>query len=524
LHRLGDVISEVRLRLHQGQALAETGQLAEALAEFEEAHQSARNIGHLPLQAKALSVIGTLHLRRGDLVQALHTLEDALAIENGLEPSERVTALLNLAHIQMNLNQLDFAERALNQAMSTAAPIDNPLTNAQIALYRARYLAERKEWSESEAGARQALALAQQLHSPELELWALELLGRTVSFQGRLEEAAHWYVQALDRARQYRRAPEVASFLIHLGILQARLNQVADAQAALTEALDMAGELGLTYLQFYAHYNLGHLYASLNNLLQALEHYRAAIHLLERERAVLSQVETFEQRYAAERQDVYRLAAEIALRLNRPLEALEMLEQGRARWLARQIAQREAIPPTVPEELRARYDRTFQAVQFLRSIVYGEPGWGMQAVEEAQRGMQLLDKAQTEEEFKRMMTEAREQEQRDYRQALADAETELEQVTQEIRRYEPNFAAPLELPPLDWDEIAADPSTVIVALFSGEQVACAVVLHPSGPRVVDLPGLQRAEVERLLYGLPQPLEQAYQEIEQQIAQSPEGIL
>jgi CHAT domain-containing protein len=521
LHRLGDVISEVRLRLHQGQALAETGQLAEALAEFEEAHQSARNIGHLPLQAKALSVIGTLHLRRGDLVQALHTLEDALAIENGLEPSERVTALLNLAHIQMNLNQLDFAERALNQAMSTAASIDNPLMNAQIALYRARYLAERKEWSESEAGARQVLTLAQQLHSSELELWALELLGRTVSFQGRLEEAAHWYVQALDRARQHRRAPEVASFLIHLGILQARLNQVADAQAALTEALDTAGELGLTYLQFYAHYNLGHLYASLNNLPQALEHYRAAIHLLERERAVLSQVETFEQRYAAERQDVYRLAAEIALRLNRPLEALEMLEQERARWLARQIAQREAIPPTVPEELRARYDRTFQAVQFLRSIVYGEPGWGMQAVEEAHRGLKLLEQAQTEEKFERMMAEAREREQQGYQQALADAEAELDQVTQEIRRHVPDFAAPLELPPLDWSRIADDPETAIVALFSGDQMACAVVLHPSGQRVVDLPGLQRAEVERLLYGLPQPLEQVYQEIEQQIAQSPE---
>jgi tetratricopeptide (TPR) repeat protein len=210
----------------------------------------------------------------------------------------------------------------------------------------------------------------------------------------------------------------------------------------LMEALDTAGKLGLTYLQFYAHYNLGRLHTSLNDLSKALEHYRAAIQLLEQERAILSQVETFERRYAAERQDVYRLAAEIALRLNRPSEALEMLEQGRARWLARQIAQREAIPPTVPEELRARYDRTFQAVRFLRSIVYGEPGWGRRMIEEAQRGMQLLDKAQTEEEFKRMMAEAREREQQGYQQALADAEAELEQVTQEIRRYAPNFAAP----------------------------------------------------------------------------------
>jgi len=521
LHRLGDVIGEPRLRLHLGQALAETGQLAEALAEFEQVHRSASKIGHLPLQAEALSVLGALHLRRGDLVQALHTLEEALAIENGLELPERVSTLLNLVGVQMNLNQLDFAERALDQAASIAAQLDNPLANAQVALYRARYLAEREQWSESEAGARQVLALAQQLQSPELELWALELLGRTVSSQGRLEEAVHWYTQALDQARKYRRAPEVASLLIHLGILQARLNRVADAQATLMEVLDAAMGLNLTYLQFYAHYNLGRLHTSLNDLPQALEHYRAAIQLLEQERAVLSPVEALERRYAAERQDVYRLAAEIAFRLNRPLEALEMLEQSRARWLARQIARREAIPPTVPEELRARYDHTFQAVQFLRSIIYGEPGWGMRMIEEAHRGIKLLHKAQTEEEFKQMMAEAREREQRNLRQALADAEAELEQVVQEIQRYAPNFAAPLELLPLDWGEIATDPDTAVVALFSGDQMACAVVLHPSGQRVVDLPGLQRAEVERLLYGLPQPLEQAYREIEQQTARSPE---
>lgn len=520
LHRIGDTGGEIRLRLNRGQVMAALGRLEEALAELEQVRQIAEESGRRSLQAEALSATGALYSRRGDPVRALDALEKALAIEGGLGPLERAATLLNIAAVQMALNQLIFAEEALNQAASIAEQIRNSWLDVQIALHRARYLAERQDWSQSEALARQVLEWSRQKENPELELWALELLGRAGESQGRLEEAAQWYTQALDRARQQHHPTEIASCLLHLGIVQARLNQVADAQNTLTEALTAAEKLGLTYLQYYAHYNLGHLCdGGLNDPSQALEHYRAATQLLEQERAALSQIEALEQQYLAERQDIYRLAAETAFSLHQPQEALALLDRGRARRLARQIVRREAFPSTIPEELQARYDRTAQAVQFLRSVVYGEPGWGMRVMEEVHYGMRALKEAQTEEEFRRRVAESRDQDQQNLRRALAEAEAELGQIVQEIRQRVPNFDALFKLPAPDWDAIGRDPSTAVVALFVGDRLSGAVVLHPSGIRVVDLPDLRRSDVAQLLYSLPQPLAEMAAQVQARTAQA-----
>lgn len=521
LREIPDIGSETRNRLGLGQALAELGELKAAMAELEQAHQLAVNTGNRPLQAGALSAIGALHLRRGDAARGLEAMEQALAVENGLGPLEQAFCWLRMAAVQIDLDQLTFAEQAIERAEALAAALSNLRLEAAMALYRARLQAERGQWPESEAGARRALALAQRLQHPDLELAALDLLGRAYQAQGRLKEAEGCYTRVLEQARAGRRRAEAVGALLHLGILRAGQSRFAEAGRSLQAALEEAGALGLTSLQHYAHYHLGLLYTAADDLPRGLEHLKAAIALAEQQRAALSQVEAFERRYAAGREDVYRLAAETAFRLGRPLEALEMLEQGRARLLARRLFQWEALPPAVPEELRERFKRTLQAVQFLRNQVYGEPSWGARQIEEALRGLEVLGKARSKEAFERLLAEARAQEQQQMRHTLAEAEAELDAIAGEIRAYAPGFSLQLDLPPLAWDEIAGDPTTAVVALFVGRQVGAAVLLHPSGMRVVDLPGLRRGEVDRLLYGLPAPLAQAGAELQKQIAQASE---
>ncbi|MGB9872981.1 MAG: CHAT domain-containing protein, partial [Anaerolineae bacterium] len=386
------------------------------------------------------------------------------------------------------------------------------------------YLGERGQWPEGEADARQALASARRLQDVDLELAALDLLGRACEEQERLEEAEGWYAQALDRAREVHHRAEEAGALLHLGIVRARRNRAADARATLTAALEAAAALGLTYLRYYAHYHLGLLCASApDGLPEALGHFRAAVALLEEERAALRPVEAFERRYVAGRQNLYRLAAGTAFRLGRPLEALEMLEQGRARGLARRLLLREALPPAVPEELRERYARAFQTVQALRNRVYGEPGWGARLMEDVRLGLAMLDRAGSEEEFEALVAQARAQEEAQRRQALAEAEAELEKVTRRVRACAPDFELQVDLPPLDWDAITAEPTTAVVALFVGDETGRAVLLHSSGLRTVDLPGLRRAEVERLLYGLPEPLARALEQFRRQPAREPDWM-
>lgn len=457
-------------------------------------------------------------VRSGEL-----SLSEALAQVQQPE-TLRGISVLHVAALDEQINRLyqngDLYQAELLASLSYAAArlLDNRKLRADLAISLAEIKSELVgRHAEALPLFEEAVQLAETLNEPFRLIRSVGPLGTVYEKLGRYNEARRYYERALTLARQAGLEGLEAAALGNLAGLHLLTGDLTSALRDSEQALAKARAAE-------DRYQIAQSLSTRALVLHRAARYDEAFFLCkeaaeEMRRRV--EVEIFERRYVTEWRRVYRLASEAALRLNRPLEALEMLEQGRARWLAQQIALREAIPPTVPEELQARYDRAFQAVRFLRSVVYGEPGWGMRMIEEAQRGMQLLDKAQTEEEFKRMMAEAREREQQGYQQALANAEAELEQVTQEIRRYEPNFAAPLELPPLDWSRIADDPETAIVALFSGDQMACAVVLHPSGSHVVDLPSLQRAEVERLLYGLPQPLEQVYQEIEQQIAQSPE---
>ena len=521
LHETTDLGIEARTRLNLGQALAELGRTEEALAELEQAYQLAEQTGNRPLQASALNNIGALYLRRGDLARARDFFEQALAVEGGLGPLERVVCLLRLAGLQMDLEQLTFAGQAIEQAAASAAPLHNVRLDAAVAFCRARYQAERTQWAESEATAQQVLALAQHLSDADLELAALNLLGRICGVQERWEEAEKWYARALDRAQETHRRAEGAAALLHLGAVRAGQRRLSEAESALRAALEQAEALGETSLQFDAHYHLGLLYTDAEDLPRGLEHLRAAIAFLEQQRAALDPIEAFERRYVAARQDVYRLAAETALRLGRPLEALEMLEQGRARLLARRLSQREALPSAVPVALRERFTRTLRAVQVLRNLVYGEPSWGARLMEEVRLGMETLSQARSEEEHAHLVAQARAREQQQMRQALAEAEAELEKIIRQVRQYLPGFDLQVTLPPLDWNEIARDPTTAVVALFTGRQTGTAVLLHPSGVRTVDLPGLCRAEVDRLLYDLPEPLAQVREEVQRQLTRSPD---
>ncbi|MGB9872922.1 MAG: tetratricopeptide repeat protein, partial [Anaerolineae bacterium] len=134
-----DAGSEARHRLHLGQALAALGEWASALDELERAHRLAQATANTPLQAGALSAIGALHLRRGDLPRALEALEGALAVEGGLGPPERALCLLHIAGVQMSLGQLEFAGQAIAQAEALAAGAPDLRLKAAVAFSRARH-------------------------------------------------------------------------------------------------------------------------------------------------------------------------------------------------------------------------------------------------------------------------------------------------------------------------------------------------------------------------------------------------
>lgn len=498
LIEMGDIASEARVRSHLAQAYLDVGKPEQALEEMTRARELAQRTANLPLEAGILGSFGAFYYQRGDFHRALQYLQQALELTKrfGLR-DKTATMLVNLALVYWHLQQPDHMKSTLDRALSLAREIANPRIEAHAQLILGEYFLERRQWQESTSAFRQVEQLAREMSDPHLELLALSALGGVEERQGHWAEAAKLQRRALEQADRLGLQFQKASILVHLGEAQIKLQDHSGARETFDQAVRMAQETGQTYTQFYAHYYLGQLHESaFDDLPGALEHYRAAINALEQQRLWLSETEEFEQKYIAGKQDVYRRAAQVLFKLDQPLDALQTLEQGRARSLTRRLLQRDAIPPNVPEELRARYTRTVQAVQFLRRLVHGEPGWGMKIMGEVRRAAAELRGESLDEQ----------QERQGYQKALAEAEAELAQITERIRAYAPNFGGTLaELPPIDFSEMAYDPETAVVALFIDNALSRAVVLHPSGTRVVDLPHLLRSDLDRLLYGLPEPL-------------------
>lgn len=498
LIEMGDIASEARVRSHLAQAYLDVGKPEQALEEMTCAGELAQHTANLPLEASILGSFGAFYYQRGDFHRALQYLQQALELTERLGLRDKTaTMLVNLALVYLHLQQPEHMKSTLDRALSLAREIANPRIEAHTQLILGDYFLERRQWQESASAFRQVEQLAREMGDPHLELLVLSALGRVEERQGHWAEAAELQRRALEQAGRLSLQFQKASILGHLGEAQIKLRDYSGARETFDQAARMARETGQTYTQFYAHYYLGQLHESVfDNLPGALEHYRAAINALEQQRLWLSETEEFEQKYIAGKQDVYRRAAQVLFKLDQPLDALQTLEQGRARSLTRRLLQRDAIPPNVPEELRARYTRTVQAVQFLRRLVHGEPGWGMKIMGEVRRAAAELRGESLDEQ----------QERQGYQKSLAEAEAELAQITERIRADAPNFGGALaELPPIDFSEMAYDPETTVVALFIGNALSRAVVLHPSGARVVDLPHLLRSDLDRLLYGLPEPL-------------------
>lgn len=512
LAEVGDVASETRVRSQLAQAYLDLGKPDQALDELTRARELMQRTANPSLEASILSSFGALCYYRGDFQGALQYLQQALEIAEGLGLRDKTTTvLINLALVHYHLQQPDHMKSALDRALSLAREISNPRIEAHAQLLLGDYLLERRQWQESASAFRQVERLAREMSDPHLELLALSALGRVEEGQGHLAEADELYHRALQQAGRSNLRLQEANILVHLGEVQIKLQDYPRARETFAQAAKIAQEIGSTYVQFHAHNYLGQLHKSaFGDLPAALEHYRAAINALEQQRLWLGETEELEQKYIADKQDVYRRAAEVLFGLDQPLDALQTLEQGQARSLARRALQWDAIPPNVPEELRVRYVRTVQAVQFLRRLVHGEPGWGMKVMGEVRRAAAELRGESIDEQRERQ----------EYQKSLAEAEAELTQITERIRAYAPNFGGTLaELPPIDFSEMADDPETAVVALFIGDALSRAVVLHPSGTRVVDLPHLLRSDVDHLLYGLPEPLAKIAAQVRSQMDQA-----
>jgi tetratricopeptide (TPR) repeat protein len=243
-------------------SLAELGDFIEGHTQGAEAVRIAETVEQPFTRSNAYLGIGLLHLRQGDLSQAIAWLA------KGLEICQTTDVRL----------QLQFAAGELGYAYT----LSGRLTEAQPLLEQAVELT------------------AARLGSPYV-LWAAHL-GEAHLLAGRLEEAHQLAERALARARDTKQqANEAYALRLYAEIAAQRTPlEVEPAAAAYQQAITLAEELGMRPLLAHCHRGLGSLYAKTGRPEPARTELSAAITLyramamrfwLPQAEAVLAQVE-----------------------------------------------------------------------------------------------------------------------------------------------------------------------------------------------------------------------------------------
>jgi predicted ATPase len=224
-------------------SLAELGEFAEGMVRGEETVQIAETTVDQPFTlSHAYLGVGLLHLRKGDLPQAIAVLERSL----GICQAGDVQLLLPLV-----ASPLGYAY-ALSGRLAEALPL-------------------------LEQAVEQSAATRTMLFYPLL----VAHLGEAYLLAGRIEDASQQARHAFERSRDLKQRGHEAYALRLLGEIAAQ-RQPPDAEAAVAayrQAMTLADELGMRPLAAYCHLGLGTLYARTGRLEQARVELSAAMAL-----------------------------------------------------------------------------------------------------------------------------------------------------------------------------------------------------------------------------------------------------
>jgi class 3 adenylate cyclase/tetratricopeptide (TPR) repeat protein len=221
--------------------LAELGEFTEGRARGVEAVRIAETVAQPFTLSHAYLGVGGLHLRQGDLPQAIAVLERGLAV-------------CQSGDIQL---LLPWTASALGSAYALSGRLAEALPLLEQAVER--------------AAARQQRAYATLL---------VAHLGEACLLAGRLEDAGQLAEQALVGARDMRqRGYEAYALRLRGEIAAQRMPLAVESAAAYQQAMALAAELGMRPLQAHCHRGLGMLYAKTGQREQAHAALSTAMHL-----------------------------------------------------------------------------------------------------------------------------------------------------------------------------------------------------------------------------------------------------
>ncbi|MDQ7908919.1 BTAD domain-containing putative transcriptional regulator [Phytohabitans sp. ZYX-F-186] len=283
----GDARGEALSRLSNGDAMRRLAQHAPAIAEYDMALRLAEADDWPECQAAILGHLGIVHLRRGQLTMAADYYTRDLEICRRIGwPAAQAVALGNLGNCAYHLGQYADAVHAFEEAASLARQTSSTAVEALACLNAGTVSLEIGDAALARAYLDRALVLHGELWRTGDKITVHTELARVNCATGDLVAARRHLRRARELAERLGDASLDPSLRVQLclsaAVVHAAGEELAQAEAALTEAVELAETYGLAFQRAGALIHLAGVLTRLGRSERARGHAATALAICQR--------------------------------------------------------------------------------------------------------------------------------------------------------------------------------------------------------------------------------------------------
>ncbi len=333
----------VSLLIGLGSTESDLGEFTAAEQHHKLAVELAKKLNDRDLELNAQLGLGNDDLLKGDPESGLHQLLDGEKIlsSSNLSPVSRGGYLIGIGRCYKVVGQMEAALKYYGEALRLFKDLDDKSSQAQVLTTIAVLHFDNKNPTEAESCYKEARKIYESMDDKRnvaiLDYNEAQLL----LTQSKYSEAAALYSSALANLKNTGDKYTEGMVLRGMGLSEYLQNHPQKALAYYQDALKSADLSGSVEAQWDANIGLGKCYKRLGLNDLALTHLTKATELVEKERGQLSR-DSFKTYNLDFRNDCFIELLDLYVRLNRPYEALEVAEKGRARAFLDMLSSRKA--------------------------------------------------------------------------------------------------------------------------------------------------------------------------------------
>jgi CHAT domain-containing protein/Tfp pilus assembly protein PilF len=305
----------------------------------------AKELNHKIEQGRFLNNIGIFYWILGDYSKAIRFYKDAIYIaEQEKSEEDEVICLNNVGTIYLEIGSYDKAREyllralSINQKLGNSLYISKNLNNLGVT-YRRIAITSRNDADLNKAldYYKECLKITKEKEDAKTEILALNNIGSVYSGQQRYEDAFKYFNEGLKKAEEAQDFEKMGTILTNIGIVNYNLENYDESLKYYEKAINLA--LGKDQILWETYMESARAYEKQNQLMKALENYKASIISIENIRSSID-LEDLRAKYLGtdKRIDAYHYLINLLVTYPQShpekeyrLEAYNYLEKAKAR-------------------------------------------------------------------------------------------------------------------------------------------------------------------------------------------------